>query len=192
MGLPLRDADPAGRRAAVNFRELGLRGAFLIEAQPIADERGAFLRAFCRRELADRGIEFDVVQANISSNRLRGTVRGMHLQREPFAEPKLVRCVRGAVHDVIIDLRPGSPTFRQQESVELTAGNAAMLYVPKGFAHGFQTLEDASDLLYLMGQSYSAEHAGGVRWNDPAFRVRWPLPISSISAKDLAFPDYHP
>jgi dTDP-4-dehydrorhamnose 3,5-epimerase len=174
----------------VIFRELGLPGAFRIDAEPRSDERGVFMRTFCRRKLAEHGIEFEVAQGNLSTNRARGTVRGMHFQREPMAEPKLVRCVRGAILDVVIDLRPASPTFRRHEAVELSAANAAMLYVPKGFAHGFQTLEDGSDVLYLMGERYSSEHAAGVRWDDPAFAVRWPLPIASISERDAAFPDF--
>jgi len=167
-----------------------LPGAWAIDIEPREDERGFFARSWCRREFAAHGLNPNVVQCNISFNRRKGTVRGMHFQISPHEEARVVKCTRGSVHDVIIDLRPGSETYRRWAGVDLTADNRRMLYVPEGFAHGFQTLEDDAEVLYLMSQFFAPEAARGVRWNDPAFAIRWPLPASVISERDRSYPDH--
>lgn len=172
------------------FRELDLPGAFLLEPERLEDERGFFARIFCRRELEAHGLEPAVVQCSLSFNHRRGTVRGMHWQTPPAEEAKLVRCVRGAVHDVIVDLRPDSPTFERHAAVELDAENRLALYVPPGFAHGFQTLEDATELLYQMSELYTPERARGFRFDDPEVGIRWPLPVSVISERDRSLPPF--
>lgn len=172
------------------FHALSLPGAVLIEIERREDERGFFARTFCEREFAAAGLPTRFPQSNVSFNRVRGTVRGMHFQRAPYDEPKLVRCTRGVIYDQIIDLRPDSPTFRRAFGAELSEDNRTALYVPPGFAHGFQTLQDRSEVLYMMGEFYVANAAAGVRWNDPAFDLSWPLPISVISERDLAYPDF--
>jgi dTDP-4-dehydrorhamnose 3,5-epimerase len=170
--------------------ETKLKGAYLIDLERISDERGFFARRWCAREFALHGLNPTVVQVNIGHSTKRGTVRGMHFQVAPNAEVKLVYCSRGALYDVIIDLREGSPTRGQWFSVELTAENGRMLYVPEGFAHGYQTLEDETDLVYQTSQFYVKESATGVRFNDPAFGIVWPLPVSIISRGDQCWPDY--
>ena len=170
--------------------DAALPGARLVELEPIEDERGFFARSFCRREFEQAGLEPCVAQCNVSFNRRRGTLRGMHFQRPPHAEAKLVRCTRGAVYDVIVDLRPDSPAFRRWLGVELSAGNRRALYVPKGFAHGFQSLEDDCEVLYQMSDFHAPQAAGGVRWNDPAFGIRWPIEPPIVSARDAAYPDF--
>jgi len=172
------------------FHELEIPGAYLLEPERKEDHRGFFARTYCRRELEDRGLDPTVVQCNISVNKARGTVRGLHWQAEPYPEIKLVRCTRGAVYDVILDLRPGSPTFKKHYAVELDDENRLSLYIPAGCAHGFQTLKDGAEVFYQMSEFYYPELARGVRWNDPAFNVTWPLEISAISEKDLSFPDF--
>lgn len=164
--------------------ETPLAGAYLIELEKRHDERGFFARTFCRDALKQSGIDMDVAQCNISSNRRRGTLRGMHFQAPPRAEQKLVRCIRGAVHDVIVDLRPESATYRHWFATELTAEQHNMLFVPRGFAHGFQTLADDTELFYLMGENYSPAHARGFRYDDPAIGISWPLPVSCLSERD--------
>lgn len=174
----------------MKFTSLPLEGAWLIELEPISDERGSFARAFCRQEFAEHGLMTEVAQSNLCRTSLRGTVRGMHFQAAPFAEAKLVRCSGGAVFDVMVDLREGSPTHRQWVGFELSEGNDTMLYVPEGFAHGYQTLEDDSVLFYQVSQCYSPEHERGVRWDDPVFGIRWPIEVTRVSAKDRAYQDY--
>ncbi len=174
----------------MNLFETELKGAYLIEWEAIEDERGLFARTFCRQEFAALGLNSDIVQANISRNRRRGTLRGMHYQVEPAAEAKLVQCVRGALFDVIIDLRPQSETYCRWVGVELGDHNRRLLYVPEGFAHGFQTLEDDTTVYYLMTEFYAPQYARGVRWNDPAFGIKWPLPGPIISEKDSKLPDF--
>lgn len=176
----------------MEFSETPIPGAYLIELEPIADERGWFARTFDREEFERRGLEPAVVQCNASFNEHAGTLRGMHLQAEPHGEPKLVRCTRGAVFDVIVDLRPDSPAHRRWHGVELTPDNGRMLYIPVGVAHGFQTLADGSEVGYQMGHEYVPDSAGGVRWDDPAFGIDWPAPPSErvISPKDASYPDY--
>jgi dTDP-4-dehydrorhamnose 3,5-epimerase len=172
----------------VIFTETHLRGAYIIDIEPLKDDRGYFARSFCREEFFRHGLKFEVAQCNISFNRRKGTLRGMHYQIPPKAEAKLVRCTRGAVHDVIVDLRDDSTTFRRWEAVNLTGDDSRMLYVPEGFAHGFQTLADDSEVFYQMFESYSPEHAHGVRWDDPELGIEWPLPIPIVSERDRAYP----
>ncbi len=172
------------------FTETKLRGAFLIELEKHADERGFFARTFCQEAFEAHGLNSRVVQCNVSFNRRKGTLRGMHFQIAPFAEAKLVRCTSGSIHDVIIDLRPASPTFKQHFAVELSAENRKMLYIPEEFAHGFQTLKDDTEVFYQMSQSYSAEHARGVRWNDSAFGIDWPAGVRTIIERDQNYPDF--
>lgn len=171
------------------FKETRLRGAYIVELEPHADERGFFARTFCREEFITHGLNPDIVQCNISFNKKKGTLRGMHYQEKPFEETKLVRCSRGAIHDVIVDLRPGSPTYRQWVSVELNQENRKAVYIPPGFAHGFQTLQDNSEVLYQMSESYHSDHSRGIRWDDPALGIVWPLASQRIiSSKDLTYP----
>lgn len=170
------------------FTETPLAEAVLIGPERREDERGYFARTFCVEEFAANGLPTTVQQCNSSFNRRRGTVRGLHFQRAPMAEPKLVRCTRGAIFDVIVDLRPGSATYCQWYASELSAGNGQALFVPAGFAHGFQSLADESEVFYQMFAAYSPEHADGVRWDDPAFGIGWPLPVTMITERDRAFP----
>lgn len=172
------------------FIETKLQGAFVIEPEKHEDDRGFFARTFCKREFEARGLVSHVAQCSISFNKRKGTLRGMHSQVAPFAETKLVRCTAGAVFDVIIDLRPSSPTFKRYESVELSARNGNMLYIPQGFAHGFQTLEDNSEVFYQMSQFYAPEYARGVRWDDPAFGIKWPPAERTILERDRTYPDF--
>ncbi len=172
------------------FTEAKLKGAFVIRLDRKADLRGFFARTFCVQEFEAHGLSPRVVQCNMSYNRHRGTLRGMHWQAPPSAEAKLVRAVRGSVLDVIVDLRPGSPTYLQHVAVELTASNGQMLYIPEGFAHGFQTLEDETEVFYQMSEFHAPEQARGARWNDPAFGIAWPLPDPTMSDRDRTWPDY--
>lgn len=172
------------------FTKTGLREAYLIDLEKREDQRGFFARAWCQREFEEHGLVPRVVQTNISYNKYKGTLRGMHYQRAPHAETKLVRCTRGAIYDVIIDLRPDSLTYKQWLGVELTAANYRILYVPEGFAHGFQTLMDEVEVTYQVSQFYTPEAEGGLRYNDPAFGIDWPLEIQVISDKDKNWPDY--
>ena len=174
------------------FRETKLKGAFIVELERLEDERGFFARTWCQREFEAHGLNPRLVQCNVSFNKEKGTLRGMHYQTAPHAEAKLVRCTRGAIYDVSIDLRPGSPTFKQWLAVELTADNHRMLYMPEGFAYGFQTLEDNTEISYQMSEFYHPECAGGVRWNDPTFGIEWPIANPILSAKDQSYPDFQP
>ena len=172
------------------FQPTGLAGAYVIAIERLSDARGFFARSFCAREFEDHGLNPSLAQCNISYNRHAGTLRGMHFQASPFEEAKLVRCTRGAIHDVIIDLRPDSPTFMQHVGVQLTPDARNMLYVPEGFAHGFLTLEDHTEVFYQMSEFYVPGAARGFRWDDPAFAIDWPAPVSVISARDAAYPDF--
>jgi dTDP-4-dehydrorhamnose 3,5-epimerase len=174
----------------VIFRELSLKGSFLIDLEKRGDERGFFARAFCKREFEAHGLPAEFVQCNISFNKRKGTLRGMHFQDAPFAEAKLIRCTRGSVFDAIIDLRPSSPTFKRHFTVILSADGDAMLYVPEGFAHGFQTLEDNTEVFYQMSQFYAPNFARGVRWNDPAFGIAWPPAHRIIIDRDQSYADF--
>ena len=161
----------------------------MIEMEEHPDERGFFARSFCQREFDARKLNSRVAQCNISFNKRKGTLRGMHFQAAPFGEAKLVRCIAGAIYDVIIDLRESSPTYKRHFAVELSARNRKMLYIPDQFAHGFQTLEDNTEVFYQMSQFYSAEHARGVRWDDPAFGIVWPEAERTINERDRSYPD---
>lgn len=174
----------------MNFVNTTLTGAFLIELQPLEDERGFFARSFCVDEFKKNDLDHRVAQCNVSFNREAGTLRGMHFQAAPHEEAKLVRCTAGAVFDVIVDLREGSTTRYQWFASELTARNRRAMFVPAGFAHGFQTLEDDSEVFYQMSEFYDPSAARGVRWNDPAFAITWPEEITVISERDLAFEDF--
>ena len=174
------------------FTETKLPGAFVIEPEMYEDHRGFFARTFCRREFEAHGLNPDVVQCNISFNNRKGSLRGMHFQASPYSEAKLVRCTAGSIYDVIIDLRPSSSTFKKHFGVELSARNRKMLYIPEEFAHGFQTLEDDTEVFYQMSQFYSAEHSRGVRWDDPTFGISWPPGERIIIERDRTYPDFHP
>ncbi|GAB4293621.1 MAG: dTDP-4-dehydrorhamnose 3,5-epimerase [Oscillatoriaceae cyanobacterium] len=172
------------------FLETKLKGAYLIETEPVTDDRGCFARTFCEQEFAAKGLKTHLVQCNISFNHKKGTLRGMHYQIAPYQEAKLVRCTKGAIYDVIIDIRPDSPTFKQWSAAELTADNRRLVYIPEGFAHGFQTLEDNTEVFYQMAEFYHPESARGIRWDDPAFGIEWPSEASVISPKDTSYPLY--
>lgn len=173
------------------FTETRLKGAFIIQSEPREDERGFFARTFCAEEFAQHGLNPRVVQCNVSYSRKKGTLRGMHYQVAPFTEAKLVTCLAGSIYDVIIDLRPESPTYRRWLAVELSARHPrSMFYIPENFANGFQTLADDTEVFYQMSQFYHPDSARGVRCNDPAFAIEWPVDERIISAKDQSFPDF--
>jgi dTDP-4-dehydrorhamnose 3,5-epimerase len=172
------------------FIETKLNGSFIIDPERNEDERGFFARTWCQRELAEHDLNSNLAQCSISFNRKKGTLRGMHYQIAPHEEAKLVRCTRGAIYDVIIDLRPGSPTFTQWVAAELSATNHRMMYVPEGFAHGFQTLEDETEVFYQISEFYAPEYARGARWNDPMFGIQWPSADRTISTRDATYPDF--
>jgi dTDP-4-dehydrorhamnose 3,5-epimerase len=174
----------------MKFIPTPLPGAFVIEPQLLPDERGFFTSTFSRKQFADHGCNPELFECNVSFNRKAGTLRGMHFQRPPHAQSKLVRCTRGAIWDAIIDLRPESPTFKKWFGAELTADNRRQLYIPEGFAHGFITLADETEVFYQMGNVYNAAATGGVRWNDPAFGIQWPREVSVIIQRDATYPDF--
>ena len=169
------------------FTPTPLAGAYVLELERREDERGFFARSFCQNEFVQLGLNPRIAQCNVSFNAKRGTLRGMHYQASPYEEAKVVRCTQGAVWDVIVDLRRDSPTFKRWHGIELAAENRRALYIPEGLAHGFQTLADGSELLYMMSQFYHAEAARGVRWDDPAFGIEWPLANPQISERDRGF-----
>ena len=168
--------------------EPALEGAFLIEPEPIEDERGCFARTFCGKEFQSLGLNSHLEQCSISFNHRKGTLRGMHFQVPPHEEAKLVRCTRGKIYDVIIDLRQNSPTYRQWTGVILSADNRSLLYIPEGFAHGFQTLEEETEVFYQISHPYVPGSSAGVRWDDPVFGIAWPIEVSVISSKDQEYP----
>jgi dTDP-4-dehydrorhamnose 3,5-epimerase len=174
----------------MKFIPTPLPGAFVIEPQLFTDDRGFFTRTFSKKEFAEHGCNSELLECNVSFNRRAGTLRGMHFQNPPHAQSKLVRCTRGAIWDAIIDLRPESSTFKKWFGVELTADNRKQLYIPEGFAHGFITLADGTEVFYQMGNVYNAAASGGVRWNDPAFGIRWPREVSVIIERDATYPDF--
>jgi dTDP-4-dehydrorhamnose 3,5-epimerase len=176
----------------MRFLQTPLPGAWVLEPEPTEDERGWFARTFDAEAFRERGLSAEVVQCNASFNRLAGTLRGLHYQAEPYGEPKLVRCARGAIFDVAVDLRRDSPAFRRWHAVELSERNGLAFYIPPGFAHGFQTLSDESEVLYQMGAPYMAEAARGVRWDDPAFAIEWPQPAGEriIGDRDRGYADF--
>jgi dTDP-4-dehydrorhamnose 3,5-epimerase len=173
------------------FKETPLPGAFEIDLQPVGDDRGSFTRTWCRKEFGAHGIAMDIVQCNSSFNVRKGTLRGMHFQKAPHQEAKVVRCLRGSIYDVIIDLRTDSPTFTKWFGLTLSTERASCLYVPRDFAHGFLTLSDNAEVSYLMSEYYHPESNTGVRWNDPAFGIKWPaMPDVFISEKDAGYRDF--
>lgn len=174
------------------FEETDLPGAYVVNAEPYRDERGFFARTWCRREFEEHGLNPRLVQCNISFNGKRGTLRGMHYQKAPYEEAKLVRCTMGAICDIIVDLRPDSPAYRRHFAVTLSAENRKMLYIPEKFAHGFITLADNTEVFYQMSEFYSQESARGFRWNDPFFDIRLPLDVAVISERDRSYPDFRP
>jgi dTDP-4-dehydrorhamnose 3,5-epimerase len=175
----------------VIFTETELPGAFLVDLERREDERGFFARAWCADEFGEHGLNARLVQANLSFNDVKGTLRGMHFQREPAAEAKVIRCTRGSIFDAIVDLRSDSPTFKRWIGVDLSAENRRALYVPEGFAHGYQTLEPETETFYLVSEYYTPSAEGGVRWDDPVFGIEWPDPSSPIlSPKDANWPDF--
>jgi dTDP-4-dehydrorhamnose 3,5-epimerase len=169
------------------FTETRLKDAFVLDLDRREDSRGFFARAFCQREFLDHGLKAVIVQANIAFNTSKGTVRGMHFQFPPFAETKLVRATRGAILDIIVDLRPESPTYLEHVAVELTCTNHRALYVPERFAHGYQVLEENTETTYQVGEFYAPAHEGGLRYNDPGLGLTWPLPVSEVSPKDAGW-----
>ena len=173
------------------FQETRLKGACIIELERIEDERGFFARSWCRKELSEHNINALIVQCDISYNSEKGTLRGMHYQTAPYEEAKVVSCIRGSIYDVIIDLRRDSATYCQWIAVELSSDNYRMLYIPEGFAHGFQTLRDDTVVYYQMSEFYHPESARGVRWNDLAFKIKWPISNSIVSIRDSQFPDFN-
>ena len=169
------------------FAETRLAGAFVIDLERREDDRGFFARTFCQHEFAEHGLKPVIAQANVAFNRYKGTLRGMHFQFPPAAETKLVRCTRGAILDIIVDLRPESPTYLEHVSVELTADTHRALYVPERVAHGYQVLEDGTETSYQVGEFYTPEAEGGLRFDDPRLGLEWPLPVSEMSEKDRAW-----
>jgi dTDP-4-dehydrorhamnose 3,5-epimerase len=174
----------------MNFSETRVKGVFQVHPEPIADQRGFFARTWCPKEFESHGLNPRIAQCSASFNHRKGTLRGMHYQAAPFREAKLVRCTRGAIYDVAVDLRPDSPTFRGWVAAELTAGNRTMLYIPEGCAHGFLTLEDNCEVFYQISEFYSSEHGRGARWNDPAFGIEWPGEVRVIADRDRLYPDF--
>ena len=173
------------------FKETKLKGAFVIEPEKFEDVRGFFARSFSQQEFRERGLQSEFVEAGISFNKRKHTTRGMHYQVPPHEQAKLVRCTRGAIYDVMIDMRPGSPTYKQWVAQELTGENRLMLYIPHGFAHGFQTLEDASEVFYQLSGCYTPESERGFRWDDPAFAIQWPVTEGIIiNDRDRGYPDF--
>jgi dTDP-4-dehydrorhamnose 3,5-epimerase len=170
------------------FTETALKGAYIIDLEPRNDDRGFFARAFCQNEFAGHGLKPVIAQANIAFNHVKGTLRGMHFQLPPAAETKLVRCTRGAILDIIVDLRPDSPTYLQHVAVELNEDNHRALYVPERFAHGYQTLQDKTETSYQVGEFYTPGSEGGLRYTDPRLALQWPLPVRVMSEKDRAWP----
>ncbi len=179
----------------MRFTPTSIDGAFVVDLEPRGDDRGFFARAYCQQEFIDAGIEPEVarsmgVQCNISTNRLAGTLRGMHYQDESAPEPKLVRCTAGAIYDAIIDMRPGSPTYLQHFGVELTEDNRTALFVPAVCAHGYQALTDDTEIFYMVGAPYTPGAERGLRWDDPAFGIEWPMEVTEISDKDRLWPSF--
>ncbi len=174
------------------FTETPLKGAYVIELKKMGDDRGFFARFFCKNEFADHGLNNEIVQINNSLSADKGTLRGMHYQLVPKAEDKVVRCINGSLYDVIIDIREDSDTFKQWFGIELSAENRKMLFVPKGFAHGFLTLKENTEAFYLVTEFYGPEYERGIRWNDPEFNIQWPIEPCIISEKDQKHPDFDP
>lgn len=186
MGRKICCIDSKGENI-LKFKELSLQGAYLIELEKIEDDRGFFSRSWDKKKIEDKGLNSNLVQCNISFNKNKGTIRGMHFQKKPYEETKTVRCTKGRVFEVLIDIRLDSPTFHKWISVELCENKYEVLYVPEGFALGFQTLENDTELYYQMSEYYHPEKSGGIKWNDPKIQIKWPLDCSTISKKDESF-----
>ena len=191
MGRQIYYPNTKGFYSVMIFKETPLKGAFMIAPEILTDERGAFARIFCQKEFENYGLDTNISQCSISLNTKKFTLRGMHYQNSPHAEAKLVRCSRGMIYDVIVDLRPNSLTFMEWAAIEISAENKKMVFVPKGFAHGFQTLEDNTEVIYQMSEFYYPGHSSGFRWNDPSFNIKWPTDPRVISSKDQSFPDFN-
>ncbi|HTS07791.1 MAG TPA: dTDP-4-dehydrorhamnose 3,5-epimerase [Candidatus Eisenbacteria bacterium] len=174
----------------MTFHETKLPGVFEIHLEPKCDERGFFARSWCKKEFEAQGLNTRLAQCNVSFNARRGTLRGIHYQAAPYEESKLIRCTQGAIYDVLLDLRPESPTFKEWVAVVLTAEKRNMAYVPEGLAHGFLTLENKTEVFYQMSQFYDADSARGVRWDDPAFQIAWPERVEVISERDRTYPNF--
>jgi dTDP-4-dehydrorhamnose 3,5-epimerase len=190
MGREVRRVYPRGAGHRMIFTEAAIPGAYVIDPERLEDERGFFARTWCQREFKTQGLIPELAQCNISYNHRKGTLRGMHYQVVPHAEIRLVRCTAGAIYDVIVDIRPESKTFKRWFSIELTADNRRLLYIPEGLAHGFLTLRSDTEVFYQMSEFYSPESARGVRWDDPAFGIKWPEKIQVISERDRGYPDF--
>jgi dTDP-4-dehydrorhamnose 3,5-epimerase len=176
----------------MTFQETKLPGVFEIHIEPHCDERGFFARAWCQQEFENHGLNPKLVQCSVSFNTYKGTLRGLHYQAAPYAETKIVRCTRGAIYDVVVDLRPQSPTFKNWIGVVLTEASREMLYIPEGCAHGFLTREDETEVFYQISEFYNAESSRGVRWDDPAFQINWPGEVKVISDRDRTYPNFEP
>ena len=176
----------------MTFHNTKLPGVFEIHLEPKADERGFFARAWCLKEFENHGLSSRLVQCSVSFNTKKGTLRGMHYQKAPCAETKIVRCTQGAIYDVAVDLRPESPTFKQWIATVLSSVNRHMLYIPEGCAHGFLTLEDQTEVFYQMSEFYRPDASRGVRWDDPSFQIAWPTKVDVISERDRSYPDFEP
>ena len=191
MGCEICYSDPLCIGAAVKFTPLRLEGAFIVDLEPTQDRRGFFARTWCAQEFKNYGLVSHISQCSFSSNLKYGTLRGMHYQAEPYPETKIVRCTSGAIYDVILDIRPESPTFKQWEAFELSAENMRSLYIPPGFAHGFQSLVDHSEVLYMVTEHYRPDYSASVRWNDPKFGIVWPaVEHRTMSDKDQNCEDF--
>ena len=171
------------------FRETKLQGAFIIGVEKREDDRGFFARAWCKKEFDEHGLTASMVQSNIAFSKRKGTLRGLHYQSAPYGEVKVVRCTRGSLYDVLVDVRPGSPTYRQWIGVELTSENHKMTYIPEGFAHGYQTLEDNTEVMYQVSQFYFPDFERGIRYDDPGIGIDWPHMVKILSDKDKGWPD---
>jgi dTDP-4-dehydrorhamnose 3,5-epimerase len=174
------------------FTETKLKGAFVIEIKQLTDDRGFFGRSWCKREMDEHGLNGNVVQANTSFSKLKGTIRGFHFQEHPNEETKLIRCTKGAIYDVFIDLRKDSPTYMQWCGVELTEDNYKMVYIPENFAHAFLTLKDNTEVYYLVTNYFTPQAEGGIRYDDPSFNIPWPVPVMVVSDKDKSHPNFTP
>ena len=190
MGRKVCRSYTRGENLFMKFFETELKGSYIIELEKLEDERGFFTRIWDKKKFQSKGLDSDLVQMSFSFTKKKGTLRGMHFQKKPFEETKLVRCTRGKIFDVIIDLRPESNTYKKWIGVKLKSDDLKMLYIPEGFAHGFQTLEDDTEVFYQMSNWFSPEHVRGIRWNDKEFDIKWPIKCSIISKKDTTYEDF--